>query len=119
MDNEKKIYEIDIRGGLPDVKAALRILEYEFASAYAIGERVIKVIHGCGSKMRGCGRLRTATRAWGREDPRVHVSIKGENFSAVYPQTRYLVENFPYVANDKDLEAGNSEITVFFVSSKK
>ncbi len=119
MEQEKKIYEIDIRGGLPDEKAALRILEYEFASAYAIGERVIKVIHGCGSKMRGCGKLRTAARAWGREDSRVHVSIKGEDFSVVHPQTRYLVENFPYVAFDKDLEAANSEITIFFVSSKK
>ncbi len=116
---DKKIYEIDVRGGLPDERAALRILEYEFASAYVIGERVIKVIHGCGSKEKGCGKLRTAVRRWGRSDPRVHVSIKGENFSAVHPQTRYLVENFPYVANDKDLEAANPEITIFFVSSKK
>ena len=119
MDNNKKIYEIDIRGGLPDKRAALRILEYEFASAFVIGERVVKIIHGCGATERGCGRLRTAARAWGRRDPRVHVSIKGEDFSVIHPQTRYLVENFPYVANDCDLEKANPEITIFFLAQKK
>mgnify|MGYP003305112055 CR=1 FL=1 len=116
MDN--KIYEIDIRGGMPDIKAALRILEYEFASAFVIGERVVKIIHGCGATERGCGRLKTAVRAWGRNDKRVNVSIKGEDFSVTHPQTRYLVENFPYVANDKDLEKSNPEITVFFLAQK-
>ena len=119
MENEKKIYEIDIRAGLPDERAALRILEYEFASAFVIGERVVKVIHGCGATERGCGVLRTAARAWGRRDKRVHVCIKGEDFSVVHPQTRYLVENFPYVADDEDLEKGNPEITIFFLAQKK
>ena len=114
---DKKIYEIDVRGGLPDEMACLRILEYEFASAYAIGERVIKVIHGSGSTGRGCASLRTEVRRWGRDDSRVHVTIKGENFTVERPQTRYLVENFPYVANDPDLEKANPEITIFFVSS--
>ena len=38
---DKKIYTIDLREGLPDVDAALRILEYQFASAAAIGERQV------------------------------------------------------------------------------
>lgn len=116
---EKQIYTINIEEGLPDVDAALRILEYQFASAAAIGERVVKVVHGCGSTCRGCGQLRTAARRWGRNDPRVAVSIKGENFSASHPQSRYLIEMFPHVANDPDLEQGNPCITIFFISTKK
>ena len=38
---DKKIYTIDLREGLHDVDAALRILEYQFASAAAIGERQV------------------------------------------------------------------------------
>lgn len=116
---EKQIYTINIEEGLPDVDAALRILEYQFASAAAIGERVVKVIHGYGSTGRGCGRLRTAARRWGRNDARVGVSIKGEDFSIFHPQTRYLLEKFPYVAKDPDLENANPGITIFFINSKK
>ena len=53
---EKTIYIINIEEGLPDVDGALRVLEYQFASAAAIGERVVKVIHGYGSSGRGGGR---------------------------------------------------------------
>ena len=63
---ETKLYEINIEEGLPDIDAALRTLEYRFASAAAVGERVVKVIHGCGSTLRGCGKLRTEVRRWGR-----------------------------------------------------
>ena len=115
----KKIYEINMEEGLPDVDAALRILEYRFASAAAIGERVVKVIHGCGSTGRGCGRLRTEARRWGRNDKRVGFIVKGEDFSVSNPQTRYLVEKFPYIAEDKDLENGNKGITLFFINAKK
>ena len=114
---KKGIYEINIEEGLPDVDAALRILEYQFASALVIGERVVKVIHGYGSTGRGCGKLRTAARRWGKEDSRVGFVVKGEDFSIFNPQARYLVEMFPHVANDKDLENCNEGITLFFINS--
>ena len=104
---------------VPDVDAALRILEYQFASAAAIGERVVKVVHGCGSTVRGGGRLRTEVRRWGRKDKRVGLVVKGENFSAANPQARYLVEKFPHVAADEDLEKQNEEITLFFIHARK
>ena len=99
--------------------AALRILEYQFASAAAIGERVVKVVHGCGSTVRGGGRLRTEVRRWGRKDKRVGLVVKGENFSAANPQARYLVEKFPHVAADEDLEKQNEEITLVFIHARK
>ena len=37
---EKTIYIINIEEGLPDVDGALRVLEYQFASAAAIGEQI-------------------------------------------------------------------------------
>lgn len=111
----KGIYEINIEEGLPDVDAALRILEYQFASAAVIGERVVKVIHGYGSTGRGCGKLRTAARRWGKNDPRVGLVVKGEDFSIFNPQARYLVEKFPHVAKDPDLENCNEGITLFFI----
>ena len=108
---DKKIYTIDLREGLPDVDAALRILEYQFASAAAIGERVVKVVHGCGSTVRGGGRL--------RNDRRVGLAVKGENFAVENPQARYLVEKFPHVAADEDLGQHNEEITLFFIQARK
>ena len=113
----KKIYEINIEEGLPDIDAALRILEYQFASAAVIGERVVKIIHGYGSTGRGCGKLRTAARRWGKNDSRVGFMVKGEDFSIFNPQARYLVEKFPEVANDKDLENCNEGITLFFINN--
>ena len=115
----KGIYPIDIEEGLPDVDAALRMLEYQFASAYCIGERVVKVIHGCGSKGNGGGRLKTETRRWGRKDPRVGMLVKGEAFSVSNPQVQYLIEKFPHVAEDEDLENENPEISIFFINAKK
>ena len=114
---KKGIYEINIEEGLPDVDAALRILEYQFASALVIGERVVKVIHGYGSTGRGCGKLRTAARRWGKEDSRVGFIVKGEDFSIFNPQARYLVEKFPEVAHDPDLENCNEGITLFFINA--
>lgn len=116
---EKQIYTINIEEGLPDVDAALRILEYQFASAAAIGERVVKVIHGYGSTGRGRGRLRTAARRWGRLDPRVGLSVKGEDFSIFDANARYLIEKFPHVAKDPDLGNCNPGITLFFINAKK
>lgn len=115
---ENKIYTIDLRDGLPDVDAALRILEYQFASAAAIGERVVKIVHGCGATVRGGGRLSAEVRRWGRNDKRVGLVIKGEDFSVENSQSQYLVEKFPLVAADPDLEKRNREITLFFIHAK-
>ena len=115
----KEIYQINIEEGLPDVEAALRILEYGFASAAALGERVVKIIHGYGSTGRGCGRLRSAARRWGKNDPRVGIVVKGEDFSIFDANSRYLIEKFPHVANDSDLENANPGITLFFINAKK
>ncbi len=115
----KDIYVINIEEGLPDVDAALRILEYGFASAAAIGERVVKIIHGYGSTGRGCGRLRSAARRWGKNDPRVGLIVKGEDFSIFDANSRYLIEKFPHVAKDPDLENANPGVTLFFINAKK
>ncbi len=112
---EKTIYNINIEEGLPDVDGALRVLEYQFASAAAIGERVVKVIHGYGSSGRGGGRLRTAARRWAKENKRVGLIIKGEDFSIFNLSTQYLMQKFPYVAKDRDLEQANEGITILFI----
>lgn len=112
---EKAIYEINIEEGLPDIDAALRILEYQFASAVVIGVRVVKVIHGYGAIGRGFGKLRTEARRWGKNDSRVGFLVKGEEFTVNNPKARYLVEMFPEVARDEDLEKGNEGITLMFI----
>ena len=117
MKNE--IYTINIEEGLPDVDAALRILEYGFASAAAIGERVVKIIHGYGSTGRGGGKLRTAARRWGKEDPRVGIVVRGEDFSIFDANSRYLIEKCPVAAKDPDLGNANPGITLFFINAKK
>ena len=111
----KKIYEINLEDGWSDIDAALRILEYQFASALVIGERVVKLIHGYGAVGRGLGRLRTEARRWAKNDSRVGFIVKGEEFTVNNPKARYLVEMFPEVANDIDLENGNEGITLLFI----
>ena len=114
-----EIYTINIEEGLPDVDAAMRILEYGFASAAALGERVVKIIHGYGSTGRGGGRLRSAARRWGKEDARVGVVVKGEDFSIFDSNSRYLLEKCPELAKDSDLGNANPGITLFFINAKK
>lgn len=115
----EELYTINLEEGLPDVDAALRILEYQFASAAARGERVVKIIHGYGSTGRGCGRLRSAARRWGKNDPRVGLVVKGEDFSIFDANSRYLLEKAPLAAKDPDLGNANPGITLFFINAKK
>lgn len=114
-----EVYTVNIEEGLPDVDAAMRILEYGFASAAALGERVVKIIHGYGSTGRGGGKLRAAARRWGKEDVRVGVVVKGEDFSIFDASSRYLLEKCPELAKDPDLGNANPGITLFFINAKK
>ena len=107
------IHELNIEIGRPDVIQALRQLEFYIANTRVKGDKVIKIIHGYGSSGRG-GKIRSATRKLlkqYKEDGRITLLIKGENFSIFDPSTRYLIERFPETANDPDLDNANSGIT--------
>ena len=119
MDEDKKIYTIRLAEALPDIKGALRILEYEFATAAALGERIVKVYHGSGATVRGGTKLRGEVRHWGKIDSRVGFVVNGEKFASDNMQTRYLLEMYPFVQKDEDLDKGNAEITLFFINRRR
>lgn len=107
------IHEINLEIGKPEVLQALRQLEFYMANVRVKGDRVIKVIHGYGSSGKG-GKIRSAVRRSVKEhknEGNVTLMIKGEDFSIFDPSTRYLLEKFPEVSQDKDLENANPGIT--------
>ncbi len=107
------IHEVNLEIGKPDVLQALRQLEFFIADVRVRKEKVIKIIHGYGSSGRG-GSIRGGVRKLLREyksDGRLTLLIKGEDFSIFDPSTRYLIEKFPEVAKDKDLNNANRGIT--------
>lgn len=107
------IHEINLEIGSPTVISALKQLEFFIASTRVSKGRVIKIIHGYGSTGKG-GKIRTAVRKMlkeYKEQDRLVLFIKGEDFSIFDPSTRYLIEKFPETTNDTDLDKQNQGIT--------
>ncbi len=107
------IHEINLEIGKPDVLLALRQLEFFIANVRVQNEKVIKIIHGYGSTGRG-GSIRGGVRRLLKDyqsDGRITLLIKGEDFSIFDSSTMYLIEKFPDVSKDKDLNNSNQGIT--------
>ncbi len=75
---------------------------------------MLKFIHGYGSTGQG-GKLRLAVRA---ELRAIHAGrvVPGESWSIFDEDSRALLERFPSLRADSDLERGNAGITLVEVS---
>lgn len=109
-----KVLGVRIKDGMPTVDEARRRLANELAGARRRGVRVLKLIHGYGSKGVG-GKLRGATRK-SLEEARARGEVRrivfGEDWSIFDEASRGLLDAYPELRDDPDLGRGNAGITL-------
>ncbi len=111
---KSRVAEVKIKEGMPTVDEARRRLGTELEVARGRGVRLLKLIHGYGSKGVG-GRLRGALRralAEHQAARRVGRVVFGEEWSVFDATSRGLLEDYPELRQDPDLERGNAGITL-------
>ena len=109
-----KVEVIDLEFGHPTVREASARLTTELVFARRRGVRVLKVIHGYGSSGRG-GKLRNALRRMLRElegTGSVSLVVIGEAWSIFDQASRTLMDRYPELRNDRDLDRANAGITL-------
>ena len=105
---------INLKVGYPTAEEARRRIVTELELARRNGVRVLKFIHGYGSSGKG-GKLRSAVRR-GLEGLRVAGKVgkvvSGEMWSIFDADTRALLDRYPTLRRDPDLEQANPGITL-------
>lgn len=111
---KRRVVEVLIKAGMPTVAEARRRLDTELANARRSGVRVLKLIHGYGSSGVG-GKLRGALRrslAKEQASGRVGHVVAGEAWSIFDATSRALLDAYPELRQDADLERGNAGVTL-------
>ena len=111
---KSRMAEVRIKEGMPTADEARRRLATELELARRRGVRLIKLIHGYGSKGVG-GKLRGAMRRALAEQQaagRVGRVVTGEDWSIFDATARALLDDYPELRQDPDLERGNAGITL-------
>ncbi len=109
-----RIAEVRIKEGMPTAEEARRRLATELELARRRGVRLVKLIHGYGSRGVG-GKLRGSLRralAEHQAAGRVGRVVFGEAWSIFDATARALLEAYPELRQDPDLERGNAGITL-------
>ena len=109
-----KVEVIDLEFGQPTVREAGARLMTELVFARRRGVRVLKLIHGYGSSGRG-GKLRKALRRMLHElegTGSVRLVVIGEAWSIFDQASRTLMDRYPELRNDLDLDRANAGITL-------
>ena len=105
---------LHLKEGLPTVDEARARLENQIQSARSSGLRVIKVIHGYGSGGTG-GAIRPSIRGLLnrlRTQGQIRHFVPGEDFSTQHALTQRLLNDFPELLTDSDLNRTNEGITI-------
>lgn len=93
-------------------KQAIKELLFAIATERAMGERLLKILHS-GEKTviarihRELKRLKT--------EGRLVCYLTGKKFSSDNPDVLYLIDKFPYVAEDPSLDVEDEKCTVVFL----
>ncbi len=106
--------EFNLEAGMPTADVAIRRLAGLLAAQRSIRTKAFKIIHGYGSTGKG-GRLRTELRRYLDgcvKDGKIRSYICGEDFSIFSSATRELLARCPEAKRDRDLENGNSGVTI-------
>ena len=114
MARTHSIKVVNIKGDRPTVEDARRRLIDEIRAAKAGGVRVLKVVHGYGSSGRG-GALRAALRKSlirRRKEGLVLEIIYGEKWTIFDARAQTLIERFPALRGDPDLNNSNEGVTL-------
>ncbi len=110
---KKKIISVSVKHNFPTVQEAVSIAVRNITSAKKNGVKIIKFIHGYGSKGKG-GDIRIAIRNYLRMMPHGY-SIYGEDFSTKNIKTQNILRSLPELKKDSDLNKKNKGITLFIL----
>lgn len=109
-----RIEVVNMEFGYPTADEARKRLATELDLARRKGVSVLKLIHGYGSSGRG-GKLRTALRSVLRQRSQQGTLgriVEGEAWSIFDEASRGLLDRYPDLRGDRDLEKGNAGITL-------
>jgi hypothetical protein len=112
MTSKTRFLNLEI--GMPSVDEARRRLIHEIATARRDGIRVIKIVHGYGSSGVG-GKLRWALRKslnQRRAEGIVGRLVFGEQWSIFDSTTTSLLDDYPELRRDRDLDNHNHGVTI-------
>lgn len=110
---------LNLEAGGPSLEEARRRLLHEMDLARQKGIRVLKVIHGYGSSGAGgvlCAGIRRSLRLRVKEGKAV-VVVSGERFSSDALEARDLLQRYPSLRRDRDLNRANPGITIVELTS--
>jgi hypothetical protein len=116
----QRIAIVNLEAGFPTLAVARKHLQSELTAARRMRRAVLKLIHGYGSSGTG-GRLRTGLRkalALQQQEGTIGRVVTGESWSIFDPTTRELLEAYPALRADSDLERGNAGITIVEVQRR-
>ena len=108
------VRNVDIEAGLPTVAEALRRLEAQLDRARADGVRVVRVVHGWGSRQGGGGKIRPAVRQWlqGQLDARrIRAVLPGDRYVPARPDGRDFLRRHPALRDSERSDRENPGIT--------
>jgi hypothetical protein len=105
---------IILKEGMPSVEEARARLQTEFRSARQTGVKILKLVHGYGSRGVG-GDLRISLQSTLRqmtERREISDCIYGENWRTSDERSWELLKRMPELKNDSDLGKGNKGVTI-------
>ena len=116
-----RVETVNMKAGMPTAAEAKQRLEAELQRARSAGVAVLKLVHGYGSTGKG-GRLRRSLRA--ELDAlsgagRIGSVVMGESFSIFDAVSRSLLDRYPDLRRDSDLERGNPGVTLVELSGRR
>ena len=116
----KGVRIVNIERGRPTVEQARRRLRQAIEAAKRDGVAVIKVIHGYGSSGVGGalkGALRNSLRRR-RKEGQIAAFIPGEEWSIFSEVSQKLLDKYPELQGDPDLERYNEGMTIVCVEGR-
>lgn len=105
---------VNIERGMPVVEDALRHLSIAVVEARRQQVQILLVIHGYGSSGRG-GRIRRECRKsldFMCSKGELNSYLPGEDFFRKNGQTKALLQRYPQLAEDRNLDKGNQGVTL-------
>jgi hypothetical protein len=113
----KAVATIDLETGYPTADEARRRVEGELERARRQGIGILKLIHGYGSSGKG-GKIRSAVRRALEQNNALGRVVFGEAWSIFDADSRFLMDRYPALRGDSDLEKGNPGITLVEVRAR-
>ena len=112
-----KIYEVNLKEGMPVVDTAMKYFEAAVSRAKAYGYPAVKLIHGYGSGGNG-GKIKTAVQkelVRYKTIGKIREFTAGENFTPFDSATQRIIALYPAITYDSDYLKTNHGITIILI----